>query len=171
MRHNSNCASERRRESVTGGRNSVDNSGSNFGGSCGELLLPCCSRDVHQLPAELFTAAGVAGEVASPFPLDPGEVAAGVSSAPGEVAAGVSFDPGEVAASGRLDLLNRSARSPASAPRTCSPSRFAHHSARRGCSPSRLGFRPPTARARSSTPPTSLHAGAIRARLAQASHR
>ena len=46
---------------MTGGRNSVSNSGSISGGNCGEVLLPCYSRDVHQLPAELFTAAGEAG--------------------------------------------------------------------------------------------------------------
>ena len=46
---------------MTGGGNSVNNSGSNSGVNCGELLLACYSRDVRQLPADLFTAAGVAG--------------------------------------------------------------------------------------------------------------
>lgn len=41
----------------------MSNSGSISGGNCGEVLLPCYSRDVHQLPAELFTAGGVAGEL------------------------------------------------------------------------------------------------------------
>jgi hypothetical protein len=167
MGHNSNCASERRRGGVTGGGKSVSNSGSIAGRSCGKLLLPCCSRDVHQLPAELFTAARVAGEVASPFPLAPGEVASLFPLEPGEVASLFPLEPGEVASLSRLARLNRSVRSPAPAPRSCSPSRFARQSARRGCSPARLGFPPRAARARSSTPPTSLHAGRIRARLVQ----
>ena len=46
---------------MTGGQISVSNSGSISGGNCGELLLTSYSRDVHQLLAELFTAAGAAG--------------------------------------------------------------------------------------------------------------
>ena len=61
MVYSVDCATEGRRGSVTGGGNSVNNSGSNSGVNCGELLLACYSRDVRQLPADLFTAAGVAG--------------------------------------------------------------------------------------------------------------
>ena len=152
------CAPGGRRESVTGKRNSVSKSVSIAGGNCGEVLLPCYSRDVHQLPAELFTAAGVAGKVAPPSapapgkvappsapapgkvappsapapgnvappsPPAPGEVAPLVRLARGEVAPLVRLARGEVAPAGRLARLNRSVRSTAPAPRSCSPSRFA----------------------------------------------
>ena len=96
------------------------------------------------------------GEVASPFPLAPGEVASLARLAPGEVASPFRPAPGEVASLARLARLNRSVRSTAPAPRSCSPSRFASQSARRGCSVSRLGFPPRSARAHSSTTTTSL---------------
>jgi len=173
---------------VTGGGNSVNNSGDNWGGNCGEVLFPCYSRDVHQLPAALFTLAASVSSVASTSVSSVSSVAStsvssvssvastSVSSVSSVASTSVSsvssvastfVQPSRVASSfNRLDPFNRSVRSTARPPRACSPSRFAHQSARRGCSPSRLGFRPPAARARSSTTTTSLHAGTIRARLA-----
>ena len=96
------------------------------------------------------------GNVAPPFPPAPGNVAPPFPPAPGEVASPFPPAPGKVASLARLARLNRSVRSTAPAPRSCSPSRFASQSARRGCSVSRLGFPPRAARARSSTTTTSL---------------
>ena len=68
----------------------MSNSGSISGGNCGELLLTSYSRDVHQLLAELFTAAGAAGIASGscgrscfPLPSRPGKSCFPLPSRPG----------------------------------------------------------------------------------------
>ena len=141
-------------------------------------MLASCSQCCSQRRELRELRAGVAGNVAPPSPPAPGNVAPASPPAPGivapasppapgevaspfplalgEVASHFPPAPGKVASLARLARLNRSVRSTAPAPRSCSPSRFAPQSARRGCSVSRLGFPPRSARARSSTTTTSL---------------
>ena len=106
----------------------MSNSGDISGGNCGEVLLPCYSRDVHQLLAELFTAAGVAGiaggscgRSCSPRPSRPGRSCSPRPYRPGRSCSPRPSRPGR-SCSPRPSRPGRSCSPRPSRPgRSCSP--------------------------------------------------
>ena len=128
------------------------------GGNCGELLLSCYSRDVHQLSPELFTAAGVAGIAGGscgrscfPLPSRPGRSCFPLPSRPGRSCFLLPSRPGRSC----FPLPSRAGRScfplPSRAGRSCFP----------------LPSRPPASRNRDPSPSpgrVARPAGAVRRR-------